>query len=183
MGPGSGAIEVDTVFESTVFGVPSTIKVFNQWFGAVDSSFVFTKDYFASGFGLIQRNVYEADFNTTFVIGAIIDGVRYGTLTSVSADVNNYPEDYELMQNYPNPFNPSTTIEYELPHQSVVELRVHNLVGEEVATLEQSVQSVGRHKLVWDGRDRNGNRVSTGVYFYSLDTNRRKITRKLVILR
>jgi hypothetical protein len=183
MGPGSGAIEVDTIFESTVFGVPSTIKVFNQWFGAVDSSFVFTKDYFATGFGLVQRNVYEADFNTTNVIGATIDGVRYGTLTSVSANLNTSPADYELMQNYPNPFNPSTTIEYELPHQSVVELRVHNLVGEEVATLAQSVQSVGRHKVVWDGRDRSGNRVSSGVYLYSLHAGQQEVTRKLIVIR
>jgi hypothetical protein len=181
--PPAGAMEVDTIFESTVFGVAATIKVFNHWFGAVDSSFVFNRDYLASGFGLVQSDVYEADFNTTYVIGAIIDGVRYGTLTSVSANLNTYPADYELMQNYPNPFNPSTTIEYQLAHGAVVHLIVIDLLGQEVATLVQSMQSAGRHKVVWNGMDRNENRVSSGVYLYSLNVEQQRITRKLVVVR
>jgi hypothetical protein len=180
---GPSTMEVDTIYQGTVFGVPATIRVFNSWFLAVDSSFVIAKDFLASGFGLVQANGYEADFMVTYLIGAIINGVRYGTLTSVSADLNPYTAGYVLMQNYPNPFNPSTTIEYQLPHEAIVRLGISNLLGQEVATLTDSRQLPGRYKLVWNGRDQNGNPVSSGMYFYSLRAGQQTITRKLILLR
>jgi hypothetical protein len=181
--PGAGAMQVDTFFKSNVFGIPTTIKVFSHWFDAVDSSFVINKDFLASGFGLVQRDGYEADFNTTYVIGAIIDGLRYGTFSSFSAEPGAYPSDYVLTQNYPNPFNPSTTMEHQLPHEVIVRLGIFNFLGQEVATLTDSKQSPGRYKVVWNGRDRNGNPVSSGVYFYSLHAGQQRITRKLILLR
>lgn len=66
-------MQVETVFKSSVFGIPTTIKVSNHWFGDADSSFVIDKNFLASGFGLVQQNGYEADFNTTYAIGAIIN--------------------------------------------------------------------------------------------------------------
>jgi C1A family cysteine protease len=79
-----------------------------------------------------------------------------------------YLSDYVLEQNYPNPFNPTTTIIYHLPISSNVLLKVYNVAGQEIKTLVNEYQSVGRKQVVWDGTDQYGNVVSSGVYFYRL---------------
>jgi len=181
--PGAGAMEVDTNFESTVFGVAATIKVFNHWFDAVDSSFVINKDFLASGFGLVQRDGYEADFNTTYVIGAIIDGVRYGTLTSVAYDLKAVPTSYTLLQNYPNPFNGETVITLSLPRSDEVTLIIFDVLGQEVRTLSEETLQAGDHLISWDGRDDEGTPLSSGVYLYRLTAKDFNFTRKAVLLK
>lgn len=99
------------------------------------------------------------------------------------------PDKYELLGNYPNPFNPSTTISYALPYQSSVEIIIYDLMGREVKSFNVSSQSAGYNRLVWDGRNENGNFVSSGVYFYrisikSLENNETFIkTAKLMIMK
>ncbi|MFH1845145.1 MAG: FlgD immunoglobulin-like domain containing protein [bacterium] len=85
----------------------------------------------------------------------------------------------------PNPFNPSTTIRYWLPGLSRVTLTVHDLQGRTVARLaENAVQTPGRHEAVWDGRDRSGRRVASGLYFARLVTGDDTVlTRKLLLVK
>ncbi|MCK6619054.1 MAG: T9SS type A sorting domain-containing protein [Calditrichaceae bacterium] len=73
------------------------------------------------------------------------------------------PAAFDLKQNYPNPFNPSTTIEYRLPVQGFVVLKIFNVLGQEVHTLVSEQQNPGEHRLVFDGANLPG-----GVYFYRL---------------
>ncbi len=79
------------------------------------------------------------------------------------------PVEYNLGQNYPNPFNPSTRIAYALPEQASVTLKIYNLLGQEVITLADNVQEAGFHEVVWNARNRDGQSVGTGVYFYRLE--------------
>jgi hypothetical protein len=89
------------------------------------------------------------------------------------------PSQYSLSQNFPNPFNPTTVISYELPMTSEVELSIHNLLGQKVATLITGNQKAGSYQVEWDATD-----FSSGVYFYTLRTNAGFIqTRKLVIIK
>ena len=74
-----------------------------------------------------------------------------------------------LEQNYPNPFNPSTTIRYRLPARSHVRLVVYDVAGRQVAVIEDEVRAAGPHVAHWDGTDRNGQPLSTGVYFTRLE--------------
>jgi hypothetical protein len=78
------------------------------------------------------------------------------------------PGGYVLGQNYPNPFNPSTTIEYELPRASNVEIRIYNSVGQLVKTILTDDVSAGNHRATWDGNDDGGARVASGSYYYQL---------------
>jgi hypothetical protein len=87
-----------------------------------------------------------------------------GHLVSVGDIENAIPEVYKLHDNYPNPFNPSTTIQYDLPKQSIVTLKVYSLLGQEVATLVNNDQAAGYHKVVWMGQNNSGKQVSTGIY-------------------
>lgn len=88
-----------------------------------------------------------------------------------------------LHQNHPNPFNPQTTIAYDLPSTARVRLLVMDVSGKLVRTLVDETQAAGSRSVIWNGRDDNGNAVSSGVYFYVLDAGKERLTRKLVLLK
>jgi len=80
------------------------------------------------------------------------------------------PEDYRLEQNYPNPFNPNTTIQYTVPINRKVSVKIYNVNGQLVNTLvNNEMVSAGTHKVIWNGKNKNGLQVSTGMYLYSLE--------------
>ncbi len=98
------------------------------------------------------------------------------TYTFNSSDVLNVkqqpiPSSFSLSQNYPNRFNPSTTIRYELPAISKVTIKIYNVLGQEVRTLVNQVQTAGRQSAIWDSRNSTGVTVSTGVYFYRIEVS------------
>jgi hypothetical protein len=90
-----------------------------------------------------------------------------------------------LGQNYPNPFNPFTTIHYAIAEPTLVTLRVYNVAGQLVRTLidEEQTPTGEEFTVTWDGRNDSGQRVSSGVYFYQLVTNRFSQTKKMIVLR
>jgi len=79
------------------------------------------------------------------------------------------PSSLILYQNYPNPFNPETRIEYELPRPAKVIIKVVNLLGQEVRTLVDRDKPAGYFEVLWDGKDNEGHRVSSGVYLYRME--------------
>lgn len=89
-----------------------------------------------------------------------------------------FPTCYSLSQNYPNPFNPTTTIQYSLPSQSFVSLKVFDVLGSEVATLVNEVQTAGYQSVVF-----NASGLSSGIYLYRIETGSFFETKKLVLLR
>lgn len=78
------------------------------------------------------------------------------------------PKEFDLHQNYPNPFNPATVIEYALPRASEVKIQIYNILGQKVRRLVDESQEAGYKTIHWDGKDDNGNEVSSGVYFYRI---------------
>lgn len=88
-----------------------------------------------------------------------------------------------LRQNYPNPFNPVTTIDYRIPEEGNVTLKVYDAAGREIAVLVDGIKSAGWHKAEWDGLDGNGVSVSSGVYFYRLKAGPHRVERKMVLAR
>jgi hypothetical protein len=89
---------------------------------------------------------------------------------------------YELGQNYPNPFNPSTRIQFNLPSAGNVRLVVYNQAGEEISTLFSGWAEAGRHIVEWDARSDRGERLSSGVYIYTLYTARTRFSRKMIYM-
>ena len=80
------------------------------------------------------------------------------------------PKDYKLYNNFPNPFNPSTKIAFELPKASHVKLIIYDIVGREVVKIADADYPAGYTELTWNGINKNGNIVASGVYFYRIST-------------
>ncbi len=85
--------------------------------------------------------------------------------------------------NYPNPFVPNTTIFFELPSASHVRLAVYNVLGQEVRVLADEMMPAGEHYIEWDGTDDSGMKLSSGVYFYRLQTDERVQTKKMLMVK
>jgi len=102
----------------------------------------------------------------------------------VNADEENLPANQLMLSNYPNPFNPSTTIEFSLKNDSVVELLIFNIKGQEIKTLANNEFTQGSHSVVWNGDNENGKLVSSGVYHYKLNVNgKTKAVKKCLLLK
>ncbi len=93
------------------------------------------------------------------------------------------PKDIFLFQNYPNPFNSETMIRFHLSQASHIQLKIFNLSGKEVITLLNKKIKAGEEQVKWNGRDHNGENVSSGLYFVSLKTNEFIKTLKVLLIR
>ncbi len=93
------------------------------------------------------------------------------------------PESFDLQQNYPNPFNPSTTIHFNLPRQAAVNLAVYNSLGQLIQILVNQSLPAGQHEVAWDGRDISGSMVSSGLYFYRIESEQFRQTRRMLLIR
>ncbi len=93
------------------------------------------------------------------------------------------PNEYLLSQNYPNPFNPTTTIEYTLPVDGMVNLDIYNVLGQKIKTLYAGHQNAGQHSVMWDASNAAGEAVATGVYIYVLSGIDAQVTQKMVLIR
>ena len=85
--------------------------------------------------------------------------------------------------NYPNPFNPTTTIEYGIPKASYVTLKIYNLLGQEIKTLVNEQINSGKHSVIWNGTDNNGNKVNSGIYIYTIQAGELRETKKLMLMK
>lgn len=100
-------------------------------------------------------------------------------VTEVEEASTRVPMSYALYQNYPNPFNPQTTISYSLPQASTVTLKVYDLIGREVAVLMQNERKgLGNYEISFDASN-----LSSGVYFYKLQTERFIETKQMVLVK
>jgi hypothetical protein len=89
----------------------------------------------------------------------------------------------KLAQNFPNPFNPVTTIKYDVKAKGVVTLKVYNVAGQLVRTLENGMKDAGSYSVSWNGMNDRGSSVASGIYFYKMETKGFTETKKMVMLR
>lgn len=93
------------------------------------------------------------------------------------------PVEFTLRQNYPNPFNPTTKIRFDVPSSSQVNISIFNLLGQKIRVLVDRPFEAGEHTITWDGRDDQGQVVSSGIYIYRIRAGTFIHSRKMVFLR
>ncbi|MHC1738786.1 MAG: Omp28-related outer membrane protein [Ignavibacteriaceae bacterium] len=119
--------------------------------------------------------------NSPLNMGEIQQGEEWnliGTISDVKGNQAGLPSEYKLGQNYPNPFNPSTTINYSLPSNSFVSIRVYNILGKEVALLVNETKGAGDHSVNFEA----GN-LSSGIYIVEMKAGDFNAKRKITLLK
>ncbi|RKX18141.1 MAG: hypothetical protein DRP35_09750 [Candidatus Zixiibacteriota bacterium] len=110
------------------------------------------------------------------------DRIEVAALTT-SDDIKPLPGSYSLNQNYPNPFNPSTTIKFSMAKAGQAKIEVYNILGKLVVTPFDGQVTAGANEITWDGTDKNGKTVSSGIYFYRLTADNYSETKKMTLLK
>jgi len=137
---------------------------------------------------LISYNVNTFDFwdhfsNADIYRPRFIKLQLSGSSTPISIDKENQTsKPFSLLQNYPNPFNTITIIQYVLPENAKVKLKIYNMLGQEVRTLVNQNQTPDTYFITWDGRNNLGQKASPGVYFYRVQVNEKVKSRKIILL-
>ena len=131
---------------------------------------------------LNQGLAIKKDPNLDYDLKLVAGDIDY-VATMTEEILNNIPSVYSLSQNYPNPFNPITKMNYALPKRSRVIISVYNVLGQEVTTLLNKEQDYGYHTVTWNGTDRIGKQVASGVYFARLTAKNFSQTKKMLMLK
>ncbi len=172
--------EVVDVFEGYQFGEWRTIKKIRYHSTHPQVPLDYEK-YFCDDFGELAEGSYLGI--SSYLRGCFIDGVAYGdtSFTTVGVSNNeNMRKNYSLEQNYPNPFNPSTIINYSVSESSNLRLIVYDIKGEKIAVLIDKFHSAGKYSVNFDVSKFN---LSSGIYFYSLISEKNNLTKKMIYLR
>jgi hypothetical protein len=121
----------------------------------------------------------------------IIDGqyvdwkpaLEYNPLGKKGFLLSTLPTKYDLHQNYPNPFNTATIIKFDIVDHAQVKLDIYNILGQKVKSLINRPYSAGFHSIIWNGNNELGERVSSGVYIYTINAGEYHQARKMTILK
>ncbi len=151
-------------FKTTDFGLTWISKNFNSYKVIKGCSLIDQNNFFLSGGDSVSSAVIMKSTNGGNVF-----------VKSVSGEIPDY---FYLYQNYPNPFNPSTIIRYQIKSSRFITLKVYNILGKEIAALVNTKQLPGTYEVNWDASEYPG-----GVYFYTLESQNFKETKRMVLLK
>ena len=129
-----------------------------------------TKGKIGLNWGLDEIRLGQSYTDVSSVYGVLVTSVTKGPLA--------LPNQFSLSQNYPNPFNPSSIISYSLVKSGNVRLTVYDLLGREIAVLVDGIQTLGDHQVTFSGKN-----LTSGIYFYRLETTGSSITKKMVLMK
>ncbi|MDD8017066.1 MAG: glycoside hydrolase family 3 N-terminal domain-containing protein [Bacteroidota bacterium] len=121
--------------------------------------------------GIISENIVDSAYNR-------IQRLKQHIITNATLASNQIPISTQLMQNYPNPFNPTTTVDYQISVRGNVTVAVYDILGRKIAALVNEEQSPGIHSVHFDG-----SKLSSGVYFYTLQTANYVAAKKMIIIK
>jgi hypothetical protein len=209
--PDSIYVQVDVIAEQAVSGnlrLRGTVEEYWIRVVGVDKFYYIFRDMYPSTDGEILPNLNAGD-SLHYEYAVVYDSANYhldrmmstvwvqnntgkavlNTATAFIPDIStdvasgDAPLRLVLEQNAPNPFNPTTAIGFVLDRSGEVRLSVYSSAGRLVTDLVDGALSDGAHTVTWDGRDRFGREVGSGVYYYRLDTDVTSLTKKMILVR
>jgi photosystem II stability/assembly factor-like uncharacterized protein len=161
-------------YHGYLVGTPGAIRI------TTDGGATWTVDY--ANYPAALFMICSPNPTTAFVCGSqglllkkdITTGIHSGQVLQKGFKVN---------QNFPNPFNPITTINYQIPKSSNVELLIYNIKGQLVRTLVNSWTEAGKHNVAWEGKNDEGIKISSGIYFYLFEASEFTKVRKMILVK
>ena len=182
MGPYSGTVTYTTVISPSP--APGTITI--NW--SPGNVINLTGSPSSLGMTIIVSGTVPQQMYTVTVTGAETGGPRshartfnvlVGNFVGIQNNGNESPQSYNLFQNYPNPFNPSTMIYYSVPKQTLVTLKVYDVLGREVETLvDNQLKPAGEYSVTF-----NANNLPSGVYYYKMQAGEFSDVRKMMLIK
>ena len=146
--------------------------------GSTNQHIDYSINYAGGGPSLAEYRIRAHDINGHFSDYTAIESVNYGNAWKTGNRKDDIITEYSLEQNYPKPFNPITLIKYQIKENGFVSLKVYDLLGKEVASLINEIQSPGQYHVSF-----NGNNLPTGIYIYSLRVNRFVKNMKMTLIK
>jgi hypothetical protein len=181
---GEGPVDSSSSYSEHIIFMDDTTDNFtpNNDQGKVRVAKLFSGDIDNDGLGdlMITSASFATDKSQLFMVEHEEEDV---VVNIDNGDSKIIPEEISLKQNYPNPFNPATAFHYSLAKSGMIELNITDVIGRKVTTLISGHQRSGNHNVMWTGKDRNGNQVPSGIYFYRLSFGDQSLTKKMVLNR
>lgn len=147
-----------------------------QFTNEFEDDFTITTSSPAVDAGLVEPFGFKLMyFGNSVDIGAFETGSPVVSVEELKVEL---PANYTLEQNYPNPFNPVTTINFSIPANEKVTMKVYNVLGQLVSTLADGEYTAGTYKVTFDA-----SKLSSGIYFYTLQTNSFSVTKKMILMK
>jgi len=160
---GSGGDAASIAVEDKSVASAATVTVNGTFSGSIDWAVVTVEIKPQAAATIADQNTMTDEKNTAVQSGPI--------------------DEFSLEQNYPNPFNAGSTIEYALPAEAMVRLRIYNTFGQLVRTLVDETQQMGRYRIIWNGRDDVSGEVGAGVYLLRLEVGSQTLMRKMTMIK
>lgn len=131
---------------------------------------------------VVSTGSQDGEINPNFTDASYFSRLASGTV-DVDGDQNLVPAEYILSQNYPNPFNPTTEINFSIPEDSNVNLKIFDITGKEVRALLDQNFNAGTYSATWDGKNNRGEVLPSGVYFYRIEAGNFTEAKKALLLK
>ena len=143
-----------------------------------------TSAYFEPETGNHNYRFYSIAHDGVGNVEALPDSfdIELDVVTSVE-NTQELPKTFRLYQNYPNPFNPTTSIQFEIPNQEKVTIKIYDILGREVYTLADKIYDAGTYKEYWDGNNNFNYKVGSGIYFIRFQASNFIKVRKMILLK
>ncbi|MBN1465361.1 glycosyl hydrolase 53 family protein [candidate division KSB1 bacterium] len=177
--------QLDPDYPATIEGQTSFLKDLIQLLRAVPANkglglFYWAPEWIsAPRLGSPWENVALFDF-----AGELLNSITaFDSMAADLSEPNSSSHSFRLQQNYPNPFNPETTIRFELARFSYMTLKIYNALGAQVRTLIDGFRAAGEYAVIWDGQDDRGQKLNSGLYLCSIQSEDQQQSRKLLLLR
>lgn len=179
-----------TIFTSTNSGLPwnNTNSIYfdennTKWIGIQDGGFTIFNDtnwVTALDTNFTSVNDFKKDKYNNIWICASVGAWVYNPLGIVKLNEYNtlLPKSIALYQNYPNPFNPFTKIKYSIKKEGYVTISIYDITGKKIKTIVNNRKNIGEYEIVF-----NGAGLSSGIYFYTLETDDIRITKSMILLK
>jgi hypothetical protein len=175
-----GDTNVVTVLDTGMQYIFGNLRKYITFYNNEFPTTLFWIDQVTDSIGITFSEI-EAGYEL-YLVGAVIDSIQFGVVTSVKAGKEVIPKDFMLFQNFPNPFNPFTTIYVSVPKGELFTLFIYNVLGERVRMLYAGRGNGNTQSIVWDSKNDAGVRISSGVYFYEIRAKGFLATKKMLLI-